>query len=51
MDKDMEEIVKTFNEDGICLVKEFASKDECEGMIDKMKEIINKANMKEKVLI
>ena len=51
MDKDMEEIVKTFNEDGICLVKEFASKDECKGMIDKMKEIINKTNMKEKVLI
>ena len=51
MDKDMEEIVKTFHEDGICVVKEFASKDECKGMIDKMKDIINKTDMKEKVFV
>ena len=47
----MEEIVKNFHENGIGLVKGFASKEECKIMIDKMKEIINKTNMKEKVFI
>ena len=50
MDKDMEKIVKDFHENGIGLVKGFASKDECKKMISKMKEIINNTDMKEKVL-
>ena len=42
----MEEIVKNFHENGIGLVKGFASKEECKIMIEKMKEIINKTDMK-----
>ena len=47
----MDEIVKNFHENGIGLVKGFASKDECKVMIEKMKEIINNTNMKERVYI
>ena len=46
MDQNMEKIVKNFHENGIGLVKGFASKVECKVMIEKMKEIINKTDMK-----
>jgi len=49
MDENMKEIVKNFNENGIGLVKGFASKDECKVMIEKMKEIINNTDMKEHI--
>ena len=51
MDQNMEEIVKNFHKNGIGLVKGFASKDECKVMIEKMKEIINNTNMKDRVYI
>ena len=47
MDQNMDDIVKNFNENGIGLVKGFASKDECKVMIEKMKEIINNTDMKD----
>ena len=46
MDKQMEEIVENFHQNGVGLVKGFASKDEWKIMIGKMKEIITKTDMK-----
>ena len=51
MDQNMEEIVKNFHENGIGLIKGFASKEECKIMIEKMKEIINNTDMKEQISV
>ena len=51
MDQNMDEIVKNFHENGIGLIKGFASKDECKVMIEKMKEIINNTDMKDRVYV
>ena len=43
----MEEIVKNSHENGVGLVKGFASKIECKILIEKMKELITKTNIKD----
>ena len=46
---DIEEICEKFKDNGIAVVPNFATSEECDKMIEKMKDITNKINVEEHI--